>query len=243
MFYCVNRFGNLPPFRETVPEKVVLGLLLVLTLLLCFPFLGQNFTGFQNDEANNLLGALDVLQGKMRSPFIGELNFSTLPYFLLAPFIKVFGLKLAAGRGAAAFLSVIGVYFFYRWCRLYFGIMASGLAAFFFSYCWWNLFNSLSPFLHISTVLFDISCFLFLAMALKTGRRLYFGLSGLFMALCFMSYIAWPSDAVHGGFGFIGMLLDRGRKVPQGLLETFPVYDFLLFVANRTISGEYDRTP
>jgi hypothetical protein len=112
LLFFIGRFRNLPQAKETISEKTVLGLLLVATVLLRFPFLNRNITGFQNDEANNLLGAMDVLQGIIKTPFSGENDFSTLPYFMLAPFFKIFGSTLAAGRGAAAFLSLIAVFSF-----------------------------------------------------------------------------------------------------------------------------------
>lgn len=210
--FSISKFTNFPKPKENISEKVVLGSLLVITVLLRFPFLNQNFTGLQSDEAFNLFGSINVLQGNPKTPFSGEYLRAYFPYFLLAPFFKVFGITLAAGRGTAAFLSVIAVYFFYRWCRLYFGVAASGLAAVFFSYCWWNLLNSLSPSLHIATVLFEITSLYFWVLALRYGRRLYFGLAGICMALCFQSYIAGRLLLVMVAFAFIGSCFFEGRK-------------------------------
>jgi hypothetical protein len=193
----IRGFENPPAPKGNFPEKAVLVSLALAAVLLRFPFLTRNFTGFQSDEANILFGSINVLEGNLKTPFGGEYMCGYFPYFLLAFFLKVFGTTLAAARGCAASLSVVAVYFFYRWCRLSFGVSASGLAALFFCYCWWELWYALSPSLHIATLLFEIAAFYFLFLALRSGRRLYFALAGICTAACFWSYIAgWMLPAM-----------------------------------------------
>lgn len=189
IFFAVRKYKNFPNPKEQFSDKTVLVLLMIFAVLLRFPFLNESFTGFQNDEATNLLGAIQVLNGEIKNPFSGSYFFGFLPYFVLAPAFKIFGISLAVGRGTAAFVSLICIFFFYRWCRLYFGVVSSGLTTVFFSYCWWSLCDSHSPFFHIIMVMVEIIAFYVLALSLRNGRRLYFGLAGIFLGLCFQAYI------------------------------------------------------
>ncbi len=228
LYFNFKCFRNPLKPKEIISDKVVLIILLVLTVILRFPFLNQNFTGFQNDEATNLLGTMDLLQGKIENIFSESFRFTNSSYLLLAPSFMIFGAGLAPARGTAAVLSLLSVYFFYRWCRLYFGVAASGLATAFFSYSWWLLFDSLSPFLHISTVFFEIVSFYFWARALRDGRRLYFAIAGISMGACFWTYIAGRLILVILVCSFIGSCFIEGKRFYKSYWK-HSLFTFLCF--------------
>jgi hypothetical protein len=188
VIWFVIKAGPSPRPKEIFTDKTALILLMVPTILLRFPFLTQNFTGLQVDEGYNLMTAIGVLQGQLNTPYGSSGAWPFLPRFILASVLKVFGTELPAARGLSALLSVVFVYYFYRWCRLYFGVAASWLAAAFFSYCWWDLFFSLSVFNHLYTVFFEVLGFFFLSKALKEGRKPHFALAGFCMAASIMTY-------------------------------------------------------
>lgn len=186
------QFPNPPQARSPLTERTALIILLGFTILLRFPFLNQNFTGFQPDEGYYLLSAIDVIHGKPKTPFQSDFFWCYFPRYFMALPLVVFGYKLSVAKGFSAILSTVYVFYFYRWCRVYFGILASLLGAAFFSFCWWNLFFSLSTFEHLFTVLFQVIAFYFLAKALKEGNRFYFGVTGICLAASFMSYTSGP---------------------------------------------------
>jgi hypothetical protein len=234
-YFAVRRYKNFPHSKELSSGNTVLIILLILAVLLRYPFIHQNITGFQNDEATNLLGAMDLLKGNIKNPFGGSYFFGFFPYFVLAPAFKIFGISLAVGRGTAAFVSLICIIFFFRWCRLYFGLVSSGLATTFFSYCWWSLFDSLSPFFHIIMVLVEIIAFYYLALSLRNGRRLYFGLTGIFLGLCFQAYIPGRSTILIVGLAFIASYLVEGEK----FLKTYWKHSLLLVFCFLWAVGPY----
>ena len=188
VYYFLKRSSHPPTAPDFTHEKAALVLLLALSVILRFPFLNRSFTGLQADEAFNLINAINTLQGMLGTPFGSYYSWPFLPTFLLAMPFKLFGVELAVARGFSALISLISVYYFYRWCRINFGVAASWLASAFFSYCWWNLFYSLSVFSHIFTVFFEILAFLYLAKALKEGGKPYFIWAGFFLALSSMTH-------------------------------------------------------
>ncbi len=183
-----GRWRNPPPARKLFSDNTALVLLMILTILLRFPFLNHFFAGLQDDEAHNFMNTLDVLKGIIKTPFGSNWALAYFPRFLLAPFAYVFGTNLAVMKGATALISAVPVYFFYRWCRLYFGVGASLLASSFFSFCWWDLFFSLSLFQHIFTVCFEVLAFYFLAKGIQKGGKWNFAFSGICLATSVLTY-------------------------------------------------------
>jgi Dolichyl-phosphate-mannose-protein mannosyltransferase len=211
-------------------ETAALVLLLVLAALCRFPLTGFNFAGLQIDEANNLMSSVSVLDGTLKSPFAtawwGNPSFT---YFITAGVLKVFGLTLTVARCVSSADAVIALFFFYRFCRLYFGVAASWIASFLFSVCWWNFFFSFSPFHNMFTVLFETACLYFLVRGLNEGRRAYFIGAGLFMAASVMSYL--PGRLVPAMVFLVLLLLLLGRGKEFAKIYWLPLaLSFLVFV-------------
>ncbi len=185
---CAGRWRNPPPARKLFSDNTALVLLMILTVLLRFPFLNHFFAGLQNDEAYNFLGAFNILNGNVKTPFENSGNYAYLPTIFMAFFVYLFGAKLAVAKGVSALISVIPIYFFYRWCRLYFGVGASLLASSFFSFCWWDLFFSFSIHQNIFTACFEVAAFYFLSKAVRDGEKWNFAWSGIFMAMSILTY-------------------------------------------------------
>jgi hypothetical protein len=168
-----------------------LGAILAAAALMRFPFVGKDFTGFQIDEANHLVDGVRVLKGELYSPFItGWWGNPSFVYYITAGFFDVFGIGLAQGRALSATLSLAALYLFYRLARFYTAPAAALLATLLFSFSWYHLYYSLSPFTDIYTVTFELAVFFLLERGLREGRRGDFVGAGLFLAASVMSYIS-----------------------------------------------------
>jgi hypothetical protein len=177
--------------KELLSDRTALFILLAVAVLMRFPFLGQNFTGLQIDEANDLMDGINVMNGSLNTPFgVGWWANPSLPYFVLAGFFKLFGVHLVVARGLSALLACAALWFFYRFCRFFFDVMPSFLAALFLNFSWWFLFYSLSPFDDIFTVTFGIGTFYFMEKALREGKRRDFWWAGFLAGASVMTYIS-----------------------------------------------------
>lgn len=162
-----------------------------------FPFAEKNWIGFQIDEANHLLDSIGFLEGRWQTPFrtVWWGN-PALPHFIVAGFFKVFGETLIVARSVSMLVSLFALWFFYRLCREFFNEHVSFAITLMYSFSWWYLFYSFSPFHNIFTVFFQIAAFWCLVKALKGGYRgAYLGL-GVFSAAAVMTYL--PGRMVPG---------------------------------------------
>ncbi len=159
------------------------------------------------------MSSVSVLDGTLKSPFStawwGNPSFT---YFIAAGILKLFGLHLAVARCISSADAVLALFFFYRFCRLYFGVAASWIASFLFSVCWWNFFFSFSPFHNMFTVLFETACLYFLIRALNEGKRVYFIGMGLFMAASVMSYLPGRLVPAMAFLVLLILLVWRGKE-------------------------------
>jgi len=180
-----------PQGPDPAPDGKAFLLVLILAALLRFPFVGRDFTGLQIDEANHLLDGVKVLNGQLRSPFItGWWGNPSFVYYIYAAFFSVLGTSLVAGRIMAATLSLVALALFYRLARYHVSREAALLSTLLFSFAWFHLFYSLSPFTNIFTLLFEVCAFYHLERAMKEGRRADFAWTGLWAAAAVMSYIS-----------------------------------------------------
>ncbi len=215
LILCAGRWKNPPPVREYFSDNTAIIILMILTVLLRFPFLNQFFAGLQNDEAHNFLDTLDVLRGIIKSPFGSSFDLANLTRFLIAPFVYIFGANFTAAKGATTLTSTLCIYFFYRWCRLYFGVGASLLASSFFSFCWWDLFFSRSLLENIFTNCFEVLAFFFLSKAVREGGKWNFAWSGICLAISVLTYTSGRLVPVIAVFVIIVYWLLGKRKFPK----------------------------
>ena len=171
-------------------DFTVLFLLIAVAALMRFPFVSQNLAGLQIDECDNISDSFSVLEGTFKSPYItGWGGNESLPFFLVAFFLKIFGTTVAAARSFSVLASLAALGAFYAWCRLFFSPKASLTAAFLLSVSWWFLFYSLSPFHNILVVLYEILAFYCLERAFRSGQKIFFALAGLFLGLSVLGYL------------------------------------------------------
>ncbi len=165
--------------------------ILGLAALLRYPFLHSLFAGFRSDESVEAMTAVGALKGEWATPFqTGVWGSPTLPCFLNAIGLKIFGVNLTGLRMATLTLSMLSIFVFYRWCRLYFSPRACLLAAFLSSVSWWHLFFAFSPFNTMCMILFVVCTFYFYEKALQRGARADYWWGGVFAAASVMTYIA-----------------------------------------------------
>ena len=213
-------------------ENWAFPLVLIATALMRFPFLHENFAGLQGDEGNNLMAAVDVMEGRLKTPFsMAWAGTPTLPYFFVGLFLKLFGPTLAVGRAASAVVSMGAIFVFYRLCRLHMGALASLVSTFLFGSLWWNLYNSFSPFHNIFSLFFEVCALFFLSRALRVGKRMDFWWTGVFLAACVNSYLAGRMAVpLVGLFLLFCLISERGRFLKAyGFHLVLTLFAFLWF--------------
>ncbi len=194
--------------------------ILAAAVLMRFPFIHKDFTGFQIDEANHLIDAVRVLKGELYSPFMtGWWGNPSFVYFITAGFFEIFGISLASGRALSAVLSVVSLYLFYRLTRFYVAPAAALLSTLLFSFAWYHLFYSLSPFTDIFTLTFELAAFFFLERGLREGRRADFAWTGIFLAASVMSYISGRLAVLMAAVSILARLLLYGRPFLKAYLR------------------------
>ena len=199
-------------------EKHLLAFILVLAALMRLPFLGQNFTGFQIDEANDLNSAFDIVQGTQHSPFItGWWGRATFEFALIADFFRVFGSSLAVARGFSAVCSLAMLWLFFRWCRFYFGATASFGASFLMSVSWYFLWGSHNTFPMVIQDLGVVASFYLLERGFREGKAAFFWWSGTLAGMTVMTYV-WGRVAPYlivAWIGFCFVLLEESKTLRQ----------------------------
>ncbi len=203
-----------PPSLESGPrEKILLGLVLILSALIRFPFLKRNFLGFSHDDSAELFIAADILKGTIHSPYTIMFNYWCIleEYFTAAVF-KAFGTGLATGRFMLSLFAVLSVYVLYRLCRLFFSQAVSLVTAFLFAISWWHLFFSFEVNPDTYIVFFELCAFYFLEKGFREGRPGRFIWAGIFSAMCFMSYFPGRMVPPMLGGALVGWMLFTAGK-------------------------------
>ncbi len=177
-------------FGTSLRPEWLLGLLVLMAALIRFPFLSQNFTGFQIDEANDLNAAYDMIHNHDASPFAtGWWGRATFEFSLLADGLRIFGASLAGGRAFSSLLSLALLVIFYKWTRLYFNSAACLTATFLMSVSWWFLWGSFVTFPMMVQDLGMVSSFYFLDKALREKKTGFYWWSGAVSGMTLMTYV------------------------------------------------------
>lgn len=203
--------------RETQSAPVWKGeqkwLLIVLGIaaLMRYPFVNHLFAGFQLDEAHDAISALQVLRGEVKSPLeTGWGGSPTLPYFLEAVFVKIFGPHLFSYRLFTLTVSMLSTWVFYRWIRFYFSPRACLLATLLFGIAWWHVYYAFSPFNNNTTLLFAVCTFYFFEKGFREGKRADFWWAGIFTGMSIMTYIAGRLVPEMAFLSILGCVLFAG---------------------------------
>ena len=166
--------------------------ILAVAIFARFYALGSYPHGLQSDEANNGLDALKWLGGAGWIPY-AETNEgqATLFTWIITLFIRLFGQSVVTLRMASATAGALTVLAFYALAREFYDQRIALLTAALLAADRWHVTFSRIVYELILTPLALTLQILFLVKALKTGRRRWWALSGMMLALGFNTYTAY----------------------------------------------------
>ena len=181
-----------PPVMQRRRFFLALFLILAVALFARFYDIGLYPHGLQSDEANNGLDALKWLHGGGWTPY-AETNEgqATLFTWIIALFIQLFGQSVTTMRMTAATIGVLTVLAFYALAREFYNQRIALLATALLAADRWHITFSRIVYELILVPLALSLQILFLVRALKTGRRRWWALSGVMLALGLNTYTAY----------------------------------------------------
>ncbi|MCO6451536.1 MAG: glycosyltransferase family 39 protein [Caldilineales bacterium] len=208
---------------DIVLDRRVAALLLLVIILLAaavrFYALDVYPNGCQSDECNNGLDALKWLSGNY--PYIpyAETNEgqATLFTYLIAGSISLFGQTVTSMRMVSALvgtLTVVAVYFLAR--EVYGQRLALITAALVAADRWHITFSRIVYELIMMPLVLSLQM-LFMIKALKSGRRRWWGLSGLMLALGMNTYTAYRIVPAFVGVFFLYWLIAHRHRIRRDL--------------------------
>lgn len=184
-------------WRDDVLSRRSLLILLILILAVAaavrFIALDTYPNGCQSDECNNGLDALKWLSGDYPYLPYAETNEgqATLFTYIIALFVALFGQSVATMRMVSAFAGTLTVLAFYFLARELYGQRIALLTAALLAADRWHLtFSRIVYELILMPLALSLQV-LFLLKALKTGRRRWWALSGMMLALGMNTYTAY----------------------------------------------------
>lgn len=196
--------------------------LLVLILLVAgaarFYQLGVYPNGCQSDECNNGLDALKWLNGAPYTPY-AETNEgqATLFTYVIALFIKLFGQNVQTMRMVSAFMGTLTVLAFFFLAQELYGQRLALLTAALVAADRWHITFSRIVYELIMMPLALALQTLFLVKALKTGRRRWWGLAGLMLALGMNTYTAYRVVPAFVAVYFVYWLVTHRQRLVRDL--------------------------
>lgn len=114
----------------------------------------------------------------------------SIPLYLEALGMKVFGQSLGQFRMEGAFLGTLMTILFFFLGRALAGDVGGLVIAAAWAAGLWPVTISRAPYFMVETVLITLMCFLFLWRGLRDGKGYYFAFAGLFWGFCFSVYTA-----------------------------------------------------
>ncbi|HEY53884.1 MAG TPA: hypothetical protein G4N94_10545, partial [Caldilineae bacterium] len=198
-------------------------LVLVLLVLILIVAAGARFyaldafpNGLQSDEGNNGLDALKWLSGAPYRPY-AETNEgqATLFTYIIALFIKLFGQSVQTMRMVSATVGVLTVLVFYFLAKdLYDQRIALLTTALLAADRWHITFSRIVYELILMPLVLSLQV-LFLFKALKTGRRRWWALSGVMLALGMNTYTAYRVVPFFFAAYFVYWLITHRQRIRQ----------------------------
>ncbi|RME84756.1 MAG: hypothetical protein D6775_04595, partial [Caldilineae bacterium] len=203
---------------ERLPDRrqVLVGLALILVLATAVRFYALDTypNGCQSDECNNGLDALKWLSGAPYTPY-AETNEgqATLFTYIIALYIKLFGQSVATMRMVSATVGVLTVLAFYFLAREIYGERIGLLTAALVAADRWHItFSRIVYELILMPLVLSLQV-LFLLKALKTGRRRWWALSGMMLALGMNTYTAYRVVPFFFAVYFLYWLLTHRQRI------------------------------
>lgn len=181
---------------KVVAKNIPLQLILLILILATGSFLRlYNLDGipkgFTGDEGWLGLDALNILQTGWVGVYIPShaWGYNALHAYLAAPFVKLLGENVFAVRLSTTVLSIAGLVSFYFLSRQFYSVQVSLITLLLLSLSYWHLNFSRVAFPGIILIpLFSCLSFLSILLAIKSDKKIYFLLLGIFLALGVYSY-------------------------------------------------------
>ena len=170
-------------------EIVLLTALVVLALFFRLYRIDMMPSGLAEDEAPNILDAIKVLEGQVKTPFAsGNWSTSFFFHYAVAALMRLglsgfYALKTVSIAGGV--LAVLVLYLMARRC---FHSVVAALAAFFLAVSSWQIINSRLGYLISVEPFLELVIIYFFYRGMQSGQMLDLVLSGLFMGIS-MIYI------------------------------------------------------
>jgi fibro-slime domain-containing protein len=170
-------------------EVVLLAALILLALFFRLYRIDVMPSGLAEDEAPNILDAIQVLEGQVKTPFAsGNWSTSFVFHYVVASLMRLglsgfYALKTVSIAGG-----VLAVLFLYLMARRCFHRAVAALAAFFLAVSSWQVINSRLGYLISVEPFLELVIIYFFYRGMQSGRKLDMVLSGLFMGIS-MIYI------------------------------------------------------
>ncbi len=193
---------------------ILLALILLVAVATRFYALDTFPNGCQSDECNNGLVALNWLQGAPYMPFV-ETNEgqATLFTYIIAALISIFGRSVHTMRMASALVGTMTVLVFYFLAREIFDRRVALLATALLAADRWHItFSRIVYELILMPLVLSLQL-LFLLKALKTGRRRWWALSGMMLALGMNTYTAYRVVPFFMTAYFLYWLVTHRRRI------------------------------
>ncbi len=214
--------------RRTV--LLILAFILVVAAFARFYALDTYPNGCQSDECNNGLDALKWLHGWPYTPY-AETNEgqATLFTYLIALFFRLFGESVTTMRAVSALIGTLTVLAVYGLVRELLGQrLALLMAALVAGDRWHITFSRIVYELILMPPVLALQM-LFLIKALKTGRRRWWGLAGLMLALGLNTYTAYRVVPILTAAYLLYWLLTHRQRLLRDL-EGMVVFGAGVFV-------------
>jgi fibro-slime domain-containing protein len=165
-------------------EIVLLTALLLLALFFRMYRIDAMPSGLAEDEAPNILDAIQVLEGQVKTPFAsGNWSTSFVFHYITAALMRLgfsgfYALKTVSIAGG-----VLAVFVLYLMARRCFYRTVAILAAFFLAVSSWQIINSRLGYLISVEPFLELVIIYFFYRGMQSGRMLELVLSGLFMGI------------------------------------------------------------
>ena len=207
-----------PPSLDRKWVLLLLALILIVAIGARFYALDTYPNGCQSDECNNGLDALEWLSGQPYTPY-AETNEgqATLFTYIIALFIRLFGQSVPTMRAVSALVGVVTVLGFYLLAKEIYGQRIALLTSALIAADRWHLTFSRIVYELILMPLVLVLQALFLLKALKTGRRRWWALAGLMLALGMNTYTAYRVVPVFMAVYFLYWLLAHRQRIRRDL--------------------------
>ncbi len=208
--------------RPEMPRRLLILLLLLILAVAAvarFTALDTYPNGCQSDECNNGLDALKWLSGDYPYRPYAETNEgqATLFTYLIALAIALFGQSVETMRMVSALAGTLTVLAFYFLARELYGQRIALLTAALLAADRWHLtFSRIVYELILMPLVLTLQA-LFLIKALRTGRRRWWALSGMMLALGMNTYTAYRVVPFFFAAYFLYWLITHRRRLWRDL--------------------------